>query len=375
LINKIAAFTICPTAIWATDATTVAGSRMGLSGASATRLYAPITVIVDNTNAIYVSDYGNFRVQRFSSNSTEGITVINATFGTGLNQFASSKHNVHTMIFFCLCFFSLSFLVDSMSMDNNGNIYILDGLLARVTKWAPGATTGILVAGGSDFANYYDYYYGTDKAASESLYYYQDYFYFEFGLEPSGIFLELETMIIWLADTYNSQIVKWTNSSTRIVVYGSYGSELNQFANPLGLFIDTNAGNTLYVADTGNHRIQMWPPGATSGVTVAGLTNYYGNGLNQLRYPQALIVDTNMNMFIVDYGNDRIMKWMVGASSGVVIAGSNTYGTLANQFVFPSSISFDSDGSLFVCDVGNNRIQNFAISCCEDYPFLLISCP
>jgi hypothetical protein len=355
------------------DSITVAGSRTGLSGSSATKLYAPITVVVDNTNAIYVSDYGNFRVQQFSSNSTKGTTVINATFGTSLNQFASSKHSVHTMIFFCLCFLSLSFLVDSMSVDNNGNIYILDGLLARVTKWPPGATTGILVAGGSNFANYYDYYYGTDYGASESLYYYQSFDYFSFGFEPSGMFLELETMIIWLADTYNSEIVKWTNSSTRMVVCGSYGSELDQFASPQGLFVDTNTGNTLYVADTYNHRIQMWSPGATSGVTVAGLTNYYGDGLNQLWYPRTLIVDTNMNMFIVDFGNQRIMKWMVGATSGVIIAGADLVGTLENQVLSPYSISFDSDGSLFVCNCEYNRIEKFSISCCEDYPFLLIS--
>ena len=34
-------------------------------------------------------------------------------------------------------------------MDANGSIYILDDENARVTKWAPGALTGVLVAGGN----------------------------------------------------------------------------------------------------------------------------------------------------------------------------------------------------------------------------------
>jgi hypothetical protein len=268
-----------------------------------------------------------------------------------------------------------------MTVDTSGNIYILDGQLARVTKWAPKATSGILVAGGSSYSSYYDYYYGYDSSyyySSNDSYYYNYYYYYNYVDEydePSGMFIEPQTMIIWIADTYNSQIVKWPNPSTRTVVCGSYGSGLDQFNRPRGLFVDTNAGDILYVADTNNHRIQMWAPGATSGTTVAGMTPYYGDRLDQLYSPQTLIVDTNQNMFIVDTNNNRIVKWTIGASSCVVIAGRNTEGTLANQFYTPYSISFDFSGSLFVSDAENNRVQKFAISCRKDYlllPFIFL---
>jgi hypothetical protein len=107
----------------------------------------------------------------------------------------------------------------------------------------------------------------------------------------------------------------------------------------------------------------MWPTGAASGVTVAGITSYYGNGLNQLWYPQTLMIDNNQNMFIVDRGNYRIMKWTIGASSGMIIAGDITSGTQSNQLYYPMNINFDSNGSLFVADTTNNRIQKFLISC------------
>jgi hypothetical protein len=247
-----------------------------------------------------------------------------------------------------------------MSVDNSGNIYILDGLLARVTKWVQKTSPGVLVAGGTTFASYYDYYFGVNDTSYDDEYL-DDYY------EPSGMFLDSQAMIIWIADTFNNQIVKWPNSSTRIVVCGSYGSGSTQFNDPRGLYVDTSSGNILYVADTDNHRIQMWMPGATSGVTVAGITTYYGNGLNQLWSPQTLIVDTNGNMFIADTGNDRIMRWTIGASSGMIIAGTGTSGTLASQLDSPYSISFDSNGSLFVSDWANDRIQKFVISCRKDY--------
>jgi hypothetical protein len=256
--------------------------------------------------------------------------------------------------------------VDAMSVDSSGNIYILDGLLARVTKWAPKGSTGVLVAGGTTFASYYDYYFGTSNAMNYSGYYNYHYDYVDSTSEPSGMFLDMKTMTIWIADTFNCEIVKWTDPSTRIVVCGSCGSGSTQFNNPRGLYVATSSGNIIYVADTDNHRIQMWVPGATSGVTVAGITTYYGTALNQLWSPQTLIVDTNGNMFIVDTGNDRIMRWTIGASSGMIIAGTGISGTQAYQLNSPYSISFDSNGSLFVSDWGNNRIQNFAISCCKD---------
>jgi sugar lactone lactonase YvrE len=282
--------------------------------------------------------------------------------------------------------FAVSFLVDSMSVDTDGNIYILDSNQARVTKWEPSATTGILVAGGPDFSNYYGDYYSYYGGYYYSYNYY-GYYYGYYGAYysdyyenynnqiygPFGMFIEEETMIIWVADTYNSQITKWPNSSTRIYVCGSYGSGSDQFMNPQGLFIDTNAGNIIYVADTNNHRIQMWLPGANNGITVAGLTNYYGNGLNQLWYPKTLIVDTNGYMFIVDTTNCRILKWMIGASSGMIIAGSGTCGAGMDQLDAPYSISFDSSGSIFVSDSANNRVQKFAISCSKNYLLLLIS--
>ncbi len=234
----------------------------------------------------------------------------------------------------------LCFLVYDMSIDSNGSIYILDGNNGRVMKWMQGASSGTVVAGGNGIGN-----------ATNQFYH------------ACGMFIDSSTWTIWIADSNNNRIVKWSSPTTSVVVCGSYGSNNSQFIDPEGLFVDTSNSNTLYVADSGNHRIQLWLPGATSGITVAGITGYYGSGLNQLWYPITLMVDNNQNMYIVDQGNSRILQWTIGASSGMIIAGDVTYGTQATQLDSPYDIKFDSSGSLYVTDTSNNRIQKYLISC------------
>jgi sugar lactone lactonase YvrE len=239
-----------------------------------------------------------------------------------------------------LVFTLLFILVDGMNVDVSGNIYIADSGNNRVTKWTPGALSGTIVAGGN----------GSGSNANRLN-------------SPYGMFIGLNTSVIWIADTGNSRIVRWESSSTGIIVCGSYGTKANQFYYPYGLFVDTNASNTLYVADTNNHRIQMWLPGATNGTTVAGQTGVCGTGLNQLCHPTSVTKDTNGNIYITDTSNSRIMQWMIGSTSGVIIAGSSTYGTLPNQLNYPYNVKLDPSGALIVADTYNNRIQKFSNSC------------
>jgi sugar lactone lactonase YvrE len=230
--------------------------------------------------------------------------------------------------------------VDALSIDASGNIYILDHSIARVTQWAPGASNGTLVAGGN----------GQGSTLNKTS-------------NPYGLFVEPTTSIIWIADTGNSRIVKWLSPSTEVLVCGSLGAGATQFNQPHGLFVDTTASNTLYVADTNNHRIQMWLPGASNGTTVAGQTGVYGSSLNLLYLPRTLVLDQNGYMYIVDYGNNRIVRWILGSTSGILVAGIISRGNLPSQLNDPNSIRVDSTGAVIVADTNNNRIQKFPVIC------------
>lgn len=153
----------------------------------------------------------------------------------------------------------------------------------------------------------------------------------------------------------SSQTYCQTMINRAITVAGGnpWGDASNTFNYPFGNFVD-KAGN-VYVADYNNHRIQKWPPGATSGTTVAG-GNGYGSGGNQLAYPYDVFVDDNGVIYVSDAGNYRVQAWFPGAVNGITVAGGNGYGAASNQ-ISPRGIWVDKSGNIYVADMYNNRIQ------------------
>lgn len=210
-------------------------------------------------------------------------------------------------------------------------------------KWAPGATSGVIVAGGN-----------IRSSANNSL------------DNPIGIFVAPNPVAIWVADSGNNRIAKWSLPSGTVTIYGNgRGSGASQFYLPYGVYVDTTASNTMYVADTGNHRVQKWLPGANSGITVAGQTGVSGNGLNQLNGPLAVVVDTNGYMYISDTNNYRIMRWAPGSNYGLPIAGNVLIQGvwLSRWSSYIHGLNFDSSGALYIADYDNNGILKHAVSC------------
>lgn len=140
----------------------------------------------------------------------------------------------------------------------------------------------------------------------------------------------------------------------------------------MGIFIDVNNESILYIADSENHRIQLWIIGITTGTTVAG-GNGKGTGLNQFDTPRSVIGDSNGNLYISDTNNHRIIMWPKGSSIGTVIAGtSGSPGSSSTMLNYPNGIRFDADKNLFVADSNNFRIQKYLV-CPSRFFFLNIS--
>ncbi len=60
---------------------------------------------------------------------------------------------------------------------------------------------------------------------------------------------------------------------------------------------------------------------------------------------------------MTDDGNDRIMRWMKGATQRNIIVGGNGRGEQSNQLNGPVGLSFDRHGNLYVVDYGSDRVQ------------------
>ncbi len=260
-------------------------------------------------------DYTNnvFGADTISSQASISVVAGNHGTGSSSNQF--------------------DFPGGGIAIDKAGNIYVADVGNNRIQKWAPGAVSGITVAGGN----------GAGSAANQLS-------------SPTNVFVDA-TGNVYVADAGNARIQKWAPGATNgITVAGGNGSgsSANQLRGPRAVYVDAN-GN-MYIADTYNYRIQRWKAGANKGVTVAG-GNGVGNGANQFYYPIDVYLDAAKNIYVADAFTEdanyhRVQKWAPGATSGVTVAGGNGEGANANQFGYLLSIYVDPAGTLYTTDNG-----------------------
>ncbi|CAF3903548.1 unnamed protein product [Rotaria sp. Silwood1] len=94
-----------------------------------------------------------------------------------------------------------------------------------------------------------------------------------------------------------------------------------------------------------------------NGVTVAG-GNKDGSALNQLDYPKGLFLDGDA-MYIADNHNCRVVKWMLGAAVGQVVASVKKPDNDNYLFDFVTSVVVDKNGIIFICDEANERVERW----------------
>jgi trimeric autotransporter adhesin len=136
-------------------------------------------------------------------------------------------------------------------------------------------------------------------------------------------------------------------------------AELN---NPQGLALDTK-GN-LYIADYGNERIRKVVLATDVISTVAGSGNYQYSGDNAPATaagvdPFDVAVDTNGNLYISDNYNNRIRKVTAATQNISTLAGMNAAGNSGNGTALyaPQGISVDANANVYFVDLGNNVVK------------------
>jgi glucose/arabinose dehydrogenase len=134
---------------------------------------------------------------------------------------------------------------------------------------------------------------------------------------------------------------------------GRYGSGEDQMRSPAGIALDQE-GN-VYVADTGNNRIQVF---YSNGTLIREWGGRYGNtSSDEMRFPEGIAVDQEGNVYVADTGNNRIQVFY---SNGTLIREwGGRYGSGEGEMRFPEGIAVDQEGNVYVADTGNNRIQVF----------------
>jgi len=130
--------------------------------------------------------------------------------------------------------------------------------------------------------------------------------------------------------------------------FGHGGTEAGEFNRAEGICVD--AQDRIYVADSCNHRIQIFSPDGKF-IRQYGRA---GSGLGELSYPYDIKVDAQGYQFVCEFGNSRIQVFDADCKPVEVVGGP---GAGPGRFANPWSIALDSHENLYVADSLNHRVQ------------------
>ncbi len=139
-----------------------------------------------------------------------------------------------------------------------------------------------------------------------------------------------------------------TGSPRCLLSFGKPGNGPGEFNRPEGLCID--ARDRLYVADSCNHRIQVFSDDGR-------FLRAYGKagaGKGELSYPYDICVDAAGRQYVCEFGNSRIQVFDANDQPIDIIGGP---GAEPGRFSNPWSLGLDSAGNLYVADSQNHRVQ------------------
>ncbi|CAF4179285.1 unnamed protein product, partial [Adineta steineri] len=259
----------------------------------------PYSISIDINNTIYVAEGNLNRVQVWQNGNSTPIRNISNGLNTPQAVFPST----------------------------NGDIYVDNGKPnGQVDRWTVNAINGTRVMNISD-ACY-------------------------------GLFIDINNYLYCSIDPTNNVIKQSLDNGTLAVAAGTGtgGNKANQLSQPRGIFVDINLN--MYVADSGNARIQLFKSGQSNATTVVG------TGASEtftLHKPVAVILDSDGYLFVADFDGHCIIR---SGRSGFYCLFGCTYhpGAASNQLHNPLSLSFDSYGNLYVADFANQRIQKIILA-------------
>lgn len=140
------------------------------------------------------------------------------------------------------------------------------------------------------------------------------------------------------------------SDGTTEALFGESGDGPGQFHDPRAM--ELGPDGRLYIADTGNHRIEVFEgPRFEFALAMGG----FGRGLGDLASPLGLAV-TETEIFVADSLNNRIAVFDLDGHA------TRTFGTRGSgpgEFSRPTDVAVDDEGNAYVTDGWNHRVQKF----------------
>ena len=133
-------------------------------------------------------------------------------------------------------------------------------------------------------------------------------------------------------------------------IFGHAGEGKGEFNRAEGLGLDS--ADRMYVADSCNHRIQIFSPDG-KWLRAYGKA---GSGVGELSYPYDVRIDSAGRQYVCEFGNSRIQIFDANNRPLEILGHA---GGEPGEFSNPWSIALDSKENLYVADSQNHRVQKF----------------
>ncbi len=168
---------------------------------------------------------------------------------------------------------------------------------------------------------------------------------------------------LYVVDTGNHRIQHLSPDGEVLHVWGSFadnsqtegGAPPGAFYDPWGIAVGPDG--SVYVADTWNYRIQKF----TADGQFLTQWSAYGTGETASTFwgPRDIKVDAQGRVYDSDTGNKRVV---IFDENGGYLAQFGGAGLLPGQLDEPVGLTLDSEGNVYVADTWNQRIQVFESS-------------
>lgn len=287
---------------WNQTGVVVAGTA---EGNDADELKNPTCLYVDDNDDVYICDFANNRIQKWSPCETSGETVAGSSSG-GAGSTSILLDEPEDLVF-----------------DRNGFMYVADNENHRVQRFPPNSNIGTRVAGNgvkTTTLTSLDHLTAVDVDNSSNIY---------------------------ILDIHNERVVSWGPNATA----GTLLIDSATLKNAQDMILSPNSPNQVYISDPGNDKIYLWSFGASSpALTLSAV----GTGTSTLVDPKGMVFDPYGNLYVADFGNDRVVMYCANSTVGIVVASGT-----APSIDQPTAVALDSDLNLYVVYANGDKVVAF----------------